>query len=426
MFMTIKPTTSATAEPEQPAITTSQYLQETVENRRTERRGVLAAGLTLVGAAIAWFAGRANAGHDTNIAYDSQTAMHLDVTNTTSGSTRVSSNISGTAAFVVLNNYPVGISRPDGLLGRTTYTTSNCAGVAGASEAASGGIGVLGTSNASNGTGVFGYSGSSVPFIPPPAGTGVFGEGPVNGIAGKSAAGTAVMGNSSTGDGVWGITSGNLRIAVGAHGIGQAHALAGYSENQVGVIGVNVSGANYAGYFTSGGPTHPGVFIDGFFVATGTKSQAVPTAKHGLRRLYAVESTQPLFEDFGSAWLENGQTTVRLDPIFAATVNTATKYHVFLTPRSADTRGLAVVAQNAEGFTVQEAHGGRGSYEFDYRIMAKVRGQEDTRLEAFTLPTSPTPPKVPSLGDRLSEEVATSVPRSALAAPVGPVPSKDR
>ena len=77
--MTIKPTTSATAEPEQPAITTSQYLQETVENRRTERRGVLAAGLTLVGAAIAWFAGRANAGHDTNIAYDSQTTMHLDV-----------------------------------------------------------------------------------------------------------------------------------------------------------------------------------------------------------------------------------------------------------------------------------------------------------------------------------------------------------
>lgn len=89
---------------------------------------------------------------------------------------------------------------------------------------------------------------------------------------------------------------------------------------------------------------------------------------------------------------------MRFDPIFAATVNTATKYHVFLTPRSAETKGLAVVAQNAEGFVVQEAHGGRGSYEFDYRIMAKVRGQEDTRLEAFTLPTVPTLPKVPSSG----------------------------
>jgi hypothetical protein len=398
MFMTMKPTTSAAVEPEKPAITTSQYPQETVENRRIERRGVLAAALTLVGAGIAWFVGRANAGHNTNIAYDSQTVMHLDVTNTTSGSTRISSNIAGTAAFVALNDFPVGISRPDGMLGRTNYTTSNCAGVAGTCEADSGGIGVLGTSNASNGTGVFGYAGSSVPSAVPPAGTGVFGDGPVNGIAGKSSAGTAVRGTSLTGDGVWGNTSGDLRIAVGAYGSGQAYGLAAYSENQVGVIGVNVSGTGYAAYFSSGGPTHPGVVIDGFFVATGTKSQAVSTAKHGMRRLYAVESTQPMFEDFGSAWLENGQATVRLDPIFAATVNTATKYHVFLTPRSAETKGLAVVAQNAEGFIVQEAQGGRGSYEFDYRIMAKVRGQEDTRLEAFALPTAPTPPKVPSSG----------------------------
>jgi hypothetical protein len=396
--MTTKLTTPAHTKPEQPAITTSQYPQEVVENRWIERRGVLAAALSLVGAAIAWFVGRANAGHDTNIAYDSQTTMHLDVTNTTSGSTRISSNISGTAAFVALNNYPVGISRPDGMLGRTTYTTSNCAGVAGSCEAASGGIGVLGTSNASNGTGVFGYSGSPVPFNPPSAGTGVFGEGPTNGVVGKSAAGTAVMGNSATGDGVWGITNGNQRIAVGANGTGQAYGLAAYSANQVAVVGFNLSGANYGGVFSGGGPSHPGVFIDGFFVATGTKSQAVPTAKHGMRRLYAVESTQPMFEDFGSAWLENGQARVRLDPIFAATVNTAIKYHVFLTPRSAETKGLAVVEQNTEGFVVQEAHGGRGSYEFDYRIMAKVRGQEDTRLEPFTAPIVPTLPKVPSSG----------------------------
>jgi hypothetical protein len=117
---------------------------------------------------------------------------------------------------------------------------------------------------------------------------------------------------------------------------------------------------------------------------------------------------------------------VRLDPIFAATVNTAAKYHVFLTPRSAETKGLAVVAQDVEGFTVQEADGGKGSYEFDYRIMAKVRGQENTRLEAFTLPTAPPPPKVPVLGDRLNEEVATSAPQSAAAARVGAFTSKDR
>ena len=100
------------------------------------------------------------------------------MTNTTAGSTRISSNISGSAAFVALNNYPVGISRPDGMLGRTMYTTSNCAGVAGTCEAASGGIGVMGAAKGADGVGVYGFAGSVVPSQLGPAGTGVFGKGP--------------------------------------------------------------------------------------------------------------------------------------------------------------------------------------------------------------------------------------------------------
>jgi hypothetical protein len=426
--MMTKPTTPVPSGSEQPA-TISQDEQQrtqdlTAENRPIPRRGVLAAALALVSAALAWVVGRANAGHNTNIVYDSQTVMHVDVTNTTAGSTRISSNISGTAAFVALNNYPVGISRPDGMLGRTSYTTSNCAGVAGSCEAASDGIGVLGTAVAANGTGVYGYAGSAVPSQQPFEGAGVSGSGPTYGIAGNSAASVGALGFSLTGDGVQGVTSGNLRFPVVGLGSEQAYGICGFSVNQVGVVGLNQSGNNYAGYFASGGPTHPGVFIDGFFIATGTKSQAVQTTKHGMRRLYAVEATQPMFEDIGSARLENGQARVRLDPIFAATVNTGTKYHVFLTPRSVDTQGLAVVAQDAEGFVVQEAQGGRGSYEFDYRIMAKVRGHENTRLEAFTMPTAPEPPKAPTL--RPNVNVATSTPWSAAAAHVAAPTSKDR
>jgi hypothetical protein len=178
------------------------------EERRIGRRGLVAGGVAALAAAAAKLAGpdAAKAGHDTNIAYDSQTTMHLDVTNTTAGSTRISSNISGTAAFVALNNYPVGISRPDGMLGRTTYSVSNCAGVAGASEAASGGIGVLGTSFAADGVGVFGYSGSSVPFLTPPAGTGVVGEGRNQGVVGRArtGTGTGVLGETRSGIGVLG------------------------------------------------------------------------------------------------------------------------------------------------------------------------------------------------------------------------------
>jgi hypothetical protein len=164
------------------------------------RRELLTGGAALAGAAIAGLAGAeaAKGGHNTNVAYDSQEVMHVDVTNTTAGSTRISSDISGTAAFVGLNNYPVGISRPDGILGRTGYTSGGCAGTAGSCEAASGGIGVLGTAKATDGMGVFGYAGSVVPQESVP-GTGVYGRGPSNGVVGRSTNGVGVRGESTTG-----------------------------------------------------------------------------------------------------------------------------------------------------------------------------------------------------------------------------------
>lgn len=166
------------------AETTHPVPAESIETESLARRGLVLGGVALAGAAVAGVASAepAAAGHNTDIAYDTQTVVHTDVTNTTAGSTRISSNISGTAAFVALNNYPVGISRPDGMLGRTMYTTSNCAGVAGSCEADSGGIGVLGAAQSATGCGVYGFSGSAVPSTVAPAGTGVYASGPAYGV----------------------------------------------------------------------------------------------------------------------------------------------------------------------------------------------------------------------------------------------------
>jgi len=237
------------------------------------------------------------------------------------------------------------------------------------------GSGVFGARNGAGLAGVLGVNASD--------GTGVYGG---------SDSGTGIEGHSVSGDGILGFSSGNLKYSLAGSGSGQAHGLIGFSVNQFGVAGINQRGTNYAGFFSGGEAANPGVLIDGTLIATGVKSQAVPTGRDGMRKLYAVEATQPLFEDFGSARLENGRAEVRLDPVFAATVNTGIRYQVFLTPRSAETTGLAVVAQDAGGFTVQEIQGGRGSYEFDYRVMARVRGHEQTRLEPFTRPPVPTPP----------------------------------
>lgn len=214
------------------------------------------------------------------------------------------------------------------------------------------------------------------------------------GIVGKSTSASGIQGSSDTGDGILGFSSGDLKYSLAGSGSGQAHGLVGFSVNQFGVAGINQAGTTFAGFFSGGGATHPGVFIDGTFIATGTKSQAVPTTRHGMRKLYAVEATQPLFEDFGQGRLEGGQARVDLDPVFAATVNTEVEYHVFLTPRSAENRGLAVVEQDARGFVVQELHGGTSSIAFDYRVMAKVRGHERTRLEPFTPPAVPPAPRL--------------------------------
>jgi hypothetical protein len=105
----------------------------------------------------------------------------------------------------------------------------------------------------------------------------------------------------------------------------------------------------------------------------------------GARRvaLYAMESPQHWFEDFGAGRLENGTAAVALDPTFAQTVNGASDYHVFLTPEG-DCRGLYVSRKTASGFEVRELGGGRSTVAFDYRIVALRRGFENVRLEDVT------------------------------------------
>jgi len=60
---------------------------------------------------------------------------------------------------------------------------------------------------------------------------------------------------------------------------------------------------------------------NGDMAATGTKTALVTTQDYGQRKLYAMESPQSWFEDFGSAQVVNGQAMVPIEPIFAQTVN---------------------------------------------------------------------------------------------------------
>jgi hypothetical protein len=167
---------------------------------------------------------------------------------------------------------------------------------------------------------------------------------------------------------------GRIRLGGGTRGDTEVNAIQFFqSENET----MRIQDGGNVGI----GTTSPAVklHVIGDFIATGTKSALVETTSYGKRQLYAVESPENWFEDFGGAQLTQGRATVRLDPIFAETVNTEDEYHVFLTPR-ADCEGLYVANQTATSFEVRELRHGTGSISFDYRIVAKRKGHEGARL----------------------------------------------
>ncbi len=81
----------------------------------------------------------------------------------------------------------------------------------------------------------------------------------------------------------------------------------------------------------------------------------------------------------GTATLVNGEVFVPFPQHFmdVATIDGMT---VQLTPRSAESKGLAVIEQAADGFIVKELMSGTGNYQFNWHATAIRRGYEDYQV----------------------------------------------
>lgn len=145
------------------------------------------------------------------------------------------------------------------------------------------------------------------------------------------------------------------------------------------------SGVNYGVYAQTSSPSGYGVYsqgnmrVVGKLTVTGTKSAVVKLKDGKGVSLYAVESSENWFEDFGSSKLRKGRALVAIESTFAETVNTGMEYHVFLTPNG-ESRGLYVTNKKGTSFEVREVNGGKSEISFSYRIVAKRKGYEDQRL----------------------------------------------
>jgi hypothetical protein len=137
------------------------------------------------------------------------------------------------------------------------------------------------------------------------------------------------------------------------------------------------------------------VFTDalGDFTAIGTKSAAVPMQDGTMAKLFAIESPEVWFDDYGTGRLQGGLAEVSIEARFAQTVNLSS-YHVFLIPKG-DCKGLFVTGETNTGFEVKESGGGRSSVEFDYRIVAHRKGYEKMRLPVAEMPKPSTKAAVP-------------------------------
>ena len=205
--------------------------------------------------------------------------------------------------------------------------------------------------------------------------TGINMTGNVGITGGATANSFSASGNSTFGA----VDVTNLTVSGGLNVNGASGLLVSGDINANGNLGAsNItahSGATVTGTLTVNGDLH----------ITGAKNNIVKTENGESLALYAMESPEYWFEDFGTVRLVNGRVVINIDPKFAQTVNLAVPYKVFLTP-DGNCRGLYVFRKGATSFEVRELRGGRSNISFDYRVVAKRLHFEDRRLERVQTP----------------------------------------
>jgi hypothetical protein len=284
---------------------------------------------------------------------------------------------SGTGTGLILDS-----TGDKGLFGRS-YATTATYGVYGQSDSV-GGAGVYGYAPAGSTStwAVYGRSDST-------GGTGLRGDataltGQAVGVRGVTAhtPGRGVFGRADAASGTTYGVYGQSDSASGVGAMGYARATTG---NVTGVWGRTRSPDSWVAKFTGSGK---GVYISvpagkkGLNVASGTKNAVVPT-KDGARLLYVEEATEVWFADYGFGQLQGGAAWVKIDPVYAQTVDLERGYDVSL--QAYGDAELYVSQRTPQGFVVRsradDLSAGDADAPFSYRLTAKRLGYDGARLE---------------------------------------------
>lgn len=125
--------------------------------------------------------------------------------------------------------------------------------------------------------------------------------------------------------------------------------------------------------------------FNGDMSCSGQKNRIVDTEHYGKIKMNAVETTECYFADIGRAKLKNGKCIIRLDKKFLETVNTNIQYEV-----KTWAYGNGNVWVEPSGMYPQYVIvKGTNDIEFGYEIIAKQKGYEAIRMEAYSKEKSP-------------------------------------
>ena len=240
-----------------------------------------------------------------------------------------------------------------------SVTTGTNAAIKGTNTATTGSAyGLFGESASEGGSGVYGVGT-----------TGLYGEGTTYGVDGTASVGAGVMGSGPM-YGVYGDASN-----AGGQGVyGHGPQVGVHGSGSIGVYGGGVTGVHGYG-------TLYGVYYEGGIGGTG-KMRVIVRTSQGPTGLGLHATAGDWFEDFGEGQLVNGRCHVELDPVFleTVTIDAANPMKVFVEPSDENCNGTAV-KKGETGFDVIELWSGTSNGTFDYRVVAKRKGFEATRLE---------------------------------------------
>lgn len=106
-------------------------------------------------------------------------------------------------------------------------------------------------------------------------------------------------------------------------------------------------------------------------LGNGSVSTIVKDAEENNRILFATETPEILFEDFGTGQLVNGEAYIKVDPVLSKNIYVDDKHpmKVFI-QLEGDCNGVYVTEKTKDGFKVKELQNGRSNVSFSWNLVA--------------------------------------------------------